>query len=46
MSIGEEDVKMTLEEKKKYVEENLHKLTKEELDFFKFNFACSTCSLL
>lgn len=31
---------MTLEEKKRYVEENLHKLTKEELDFFKFNFAC------
>ncbi len=31
---------MTLEEKKKYVEENLHKLTKEELNFFNFNFAC------
>lgn len=31
---------MNLQEKRKYVEENLDKLSKEELDFFHFNFAC------
>ena len=31
---------MTLQEKRKFIEENRHKLTNEEVEFFNFNFAC------
>ena len=31
---------MTLQEKRKFIEDNKAKLTEEEINFFKFNFAC------
>ena len=31
---------MTLQEKRKFIEDNKAKLTEEEVNFFKFNFAC------